>query len=178
MIHNASLIMDDIEDSSLVRRDKPCVHLIYGMDISANAGTFIYFLPMQQLIKKTDFSDELKYELLKIYIDEMVHIHIGQGWDIMWHNLSKTEGFVPTEEQYLQMTAHKTGVLARLVVRMTCQTLKVDKKTTDKLSLFAERIGIAFQIQDDLLNIEPTEKYLKTKGYCGEDIHEVFYSFY
>lgn len=92
----------------------------------------------------------------------------------MWHNIDKMGGRIPSEEQYLQMTAHKTGVLARLVVRMTCVVLDVKQDLAEKLSLFAERIGVAFQIQDDLLNIEPGEKYLKTKGYCGEDVHEVF----
>lgn len=93
----------------------------------------------------------------------------------MWHNIHKMEGRIPSEEQYLQMTAHKTGVLARLVVRMTCVVLDVKEDLAKKLSLFSERIGVAFQIQDDLLNIEPGEKYLKTKGYCGEDIHEVIF---
>lgn len=70
------------------------------------------------------------------------------------------------------MTAHKTGVLARLSAKLVCVYLKLSKKETDVLSRFAETMGVAFQIQDDLLNLEG-EDYIKTKGYSGEDIHEV-----
>ncbi len=77
MIHNASLIMDDIEDNSKVRREKPCVHLIYGIDVSTNAGNFMYFLPMHFFLKRKLFPNEILNKLLEIYIQEMVHIHIG-----------------------------------------------------------------------------------------------------
>lgn len=46
LIHNGSLIVDDIEDGSDLRRGKPCVHKIYGEDIAINAGNAIYFLPI------------------------------------------------------------------------------------------------------------------------------------
>lgn len=102
----------------------------------------------------------------------MTSLHIGQGWDILWHNVDKLEGKYPTENDYLQMTAHKTGVLARLSARLVCVHLNLSKKEEEILSKFAETMGVAFQIQDDLLNLEGTE-YMKTKGYSGEDIHEV-----
>lgn len=70
------------------------------------------------------------------------------------------------------MTAHKTGVLARLSARLVCVYLGLSEKETNTLAKFAETMGVAFQIQDDLLNLEG-EDYLKTKGYAGEDIHEV-----
>ena len=57
---------------------------------------------------------------MQIYLEEIVQLHVGQGWDILWHNIDKLEGEYPTQNQYLQMTAHKTGVLARLVARMIC----------------------------------------------------------
>lgn len=78
MIHNASLIMDDIEDNSKIRREKPCVHLIYGLDVSANAGTFIYYLPMHFFLQRKLFPQETLHKLLEIYLQEMVHIHIGK----------------------------------------------------------------------------------------------------
>ena len=104
----------------------------------------------------------------------MTNLHIGQGWDILWHNTDKLEGKYPTENDYLQMTAHKTGVLARLSARLTCVYLNLSEKQTNVLAKFAETMGVAFQIQDDLLNLIGDE-YLKTKGFAGEDIHEVIY---
>lgn len=50
LIHNGTLVVDDIEDSSPVRRNKPCVHLLYGVDVSINAGNFMYFAPIEYLL--------------------------------------------------------------------------------------------------------------------------------
>lgn len=55
----------------------------------------------------------------------MTSLHVGQGWDILWHNVDKLEGKYPTEDHYLQMTAHKTGVLARLSAKLVCVYLKL-----------------------------------------------------
>jgi len=46
LLYKRSLIVDDIEDKSEFRRSKPCIHKIYGDDVSINAGNSIYFLPM------------------------------------------------------------------------------------------------------------------------------------
>lgn len=55
IVHNGTLIVDDIEDSSTVRRDKACVHLLYGVDISVNAGNFMYFAPFHYLLKSKKY---------------------------------------------------------------------------------------------------------------------------
>jgi len=85
-VHNGSLIVDDIEDQSELRREKPCVHKIYGVDVAINAGNMMYFLPMLLIKNNNKYSTKVKNELYKIYIDEMVNIHMGQAWDIYWHN--------------------------------------------------------------------------------------------
>jgi geranylgeranyl diphosphate synthase type 3/geranylgeranyl diphosphate synthase type I len=66
----------------------------------------------------------------------MTSLHIGQGWDILWHNIDKLEKF-PTENDYLQMTAHKTGVLARLSSKLVCVYLNLPDKDYDILSKYA-----------------------------------------
>lgn len=132
------------------------------------------FYPLHFIIKNKMYDEKTLNKISQIFIEEMVHIHMGQAWDIFWHNIVRMNGRNITEDQYIQMVAHKTGVLARLITRLTCAVLNISQEITQKLSVFAERIGLAFQIQDDLLNLEPGEKFLKTKGYCGEDIHEVF----
>ena len=65
--HNGSLIIDDIEDNryiifnkiffSEIRRNKKCVHILYGEDVSINAGNFIYFAPFLKLMKSKKFND-------------------------------------------------------------------------------------------------------------------------
>ena len=64
------------------------------------------------------------------------------------------------------MTSHKTGVLARLAVRLVGHALEIPEEQIKLLTNFAEKIGVAFQIQNDLLNLEG-EEYIATKGYVG-----------
>ena len=68
IIHNGSLIVDDIEDSSSVRRNKECVHLLHGVDIAINAGNYMYYAPMLSIYNSNSFSAELKEELVRIYL--------------------------------------------------------------------------------------------------------------
>lgn len=93
MIHNGSLIVDDIEDNSQLRRGDLCTYKKFGIDIAVNAGCFLLFSPMQRL---SDFvtDDRVALAMHKIYIEEMQNIHFGQGWDIYWHN---QKGKVPTQ---------------------------------------------------------------------------------
>ena len=56
MIHNGTLVVDDIEDGSTIRRNKACVHLIYGVDVSVNAGNFMYFAPINYLLNLKKYS--------------------------------------------------------------------------------------------------------------------------
>ena len=75
---------------------------------------------MLNVFNSPNYSQELKMELVKIYLEETVQLHIGQAWDIAWHNIDKLKEEYPQESHYLQMTAQKTGVLARLAARMSC----------------------------------------------------------
>ena len=158
---------------SEVRRGGPCLHLKYGVDTAVNLGSFMNFYPMHFIIKNKVYPDDISRQLSQIFLEEQVHIHLGQGWDICWHNPNRMGGRNVSESQYLQMVSHKTGVLARLIVRLTCAALELPQNLTKQISTYAERIGLAFQIQDDFLNLQPGEKYINTKGYRGEDIHEV-----
>ena len=55
LIHNGSIIIDDIQDQSDVRRSKPCIHLTYGVDTSINLGNFMYFAPLNYLLKSNKY---------------------------------------------------------------------------------------------------------------------------
>lgn len=56
ILHNGSLIVDDIEDSSDTRRKKPCIHKIYGVDVAINTGNFMYFSPLLYLLNSPKYS--------------------------------------------------------------------------------------------------------------------------
>jgi len=170
MAHNGTLIVDDVEDDSKQRRGKPCVHLIYGVDLAINAGNALYFFPL--LIFK-DYQDNKKVadntliRCYQLYTQELLNLHLGQGLDIYWHQGKKN----PSINEYLQMCAYKTGVLARLSARLGALLAGAPDQFIDHIGIFAEAIGVAFQIQDDLLNISG-EEFAKQKELMGEDIHE------
>jgi len=103
----------------------------------------------------------------QFYSQELLNIHLGQGLDIHWHQGNKN----PTVEEYLQMCAYKTGVLARLSARLGALLSGASEEFIHHIGRFAEAIGVAFQIQDDLLNISG-EEFSKKIDQIGEDITE------
>jgi geranylgeranyl pyrophosphate synthase len=160
LLHNGSLIVDDIEDGSELRRGKPALHKIFGMDIALNAANYLYFLPFK-MVKESGIScKERIYELIGT---ETLKLHIGQAADILWH---KTP-YMPSQTEYFEMCANKTGSMARLSAKLGAAVAGASEKDAEALGKFAESIGVAFQIQDDILNIEQG----LGKEY-GEDITE------
>ncbi|MDI6591477.1 MAG: polyprenyl synthetase family protein [Patescibacteria group bacterium] len=170
VVHN-SIIVDDIEDNSELRRGKLCLHKIFGTDVAINAGNFLYFLPLITLIKnKNKFKPEVISRAYETCIQEMINIHLGQGTDIYWHR-GKAKKI--SEKEYFQMCAFKTGCLARLAAKLAVILSEGSEKLAEKLGQMAEAIGIGFQIQDDILDIILEGKERKKFGKSfGNDIKE------
>jgi geranylgeranyl diphosphate synthase type I len=171
LAHNGSLIVDDVEDQGELRRGKPCLHRIFGVDIALNAGNFLYFLPIYIFKKnKRKLEKEVYLKAIETYLEEMEKLHIGQGTDIFWHR-GKQEKI--SEKEYFQMCAFKTGCMARLAAKLAAILAKKEEKIVEEIGKFAQTIGIAFQIQDDILDIELTGKEREKFGKSfGNDIKE------
>lgn len=167
VIHNATLVADDIEDSSDMRRGKPALHKIFGTDIAINASNAMYFLPLTIMVKNKKINPEKIKKMYDAFSQEMVNVSFGQALDIVWHKGYSKEEL--TERKYLQMCAYKTGALARMAARLGAILADANDKNIDKMAEFAECIGVAFQIQDDILNVLAGEKWGKE---FGEDIKE------
>lgn len=76
IVHNGSLMADDLEDRSLSRRGQPCTYIKYGSDYAVNAATFMYYSPIVQINKF--ILDESKHlPIMQHYNEEMVNIHMG-----------------------------------------------------------------------------------------------------
>ncbi|MFH1473982.1 MAG: polyprenyl synthetase family protein [Candidatus Aenigmatarchaeota archaeon] len=170
IIHNGTLFVDDIEDRSELRRGKPCMHLMYGMDVAINTGNTMYYLPLLPLIKhRKDFDSNILLNVYETYVQEMINLGLGQAMDIAWHNgICNADNL--SEKEYLQMCAFKTGTLARMSAKIAAILSGADDKLVENLGNYAETIGIAFQIQDDVLNLVEGE-FTENKG-LGEDITE------
>jgi len=171
VVHNGTIMVDDIEDDSEFRRGKRCAHRLFGLDVAINAGNTMYYLPLLPLVKNRDkLSAEKLSKIYEIYVQEMINLSLGQAIDIAWHKgLADTENI--TEAQYLQMCAYKTGTLARMAAKIAAVLCEASEDTVERLGRFAEAIGVAFQIQDDVLDLT-SKGFADKKGGVGQDITE------
>lgn len=167
--------VDDVEDSSLLRRGVPVAHSIFGVAQTINSANYVYFLALQQLSLLNNPAT------IQIYTEELLNLHRGQGMDLYWRDTLTC----PTEEDYLEMVGNKTGGLFRLAIKlMQAESPLVDKRgpgatygsggDIDCVPLVST-VGLLFQILDDILNLSsPT--YTARKGLC-EDLTEGKFSF-
>lgn len=163
LCHSSSLIIDDIEDNSLTRRDVPCTHLKYGTDTAINAGTFGYIM-FQNLIEKIE-NDEKKLAVYSLYMQCLKIGHIGQGLDIkgLQHLLDMDRDPEYIEKRLENIHMLKTGVLFSFPARIMGVLSGGDEKVVEYVATFLENVGIAFQIMDDILILE---------GGVSKDIYE------
>jgi geranylgeranyl diphosphate synthase, type III len=162
-LHNASLLIDDIEDNSKLRRGIPVAHKIFGVPATINAANYAYFIALQRCQALHNAT------ALQVFVDEMLNLHRGQGYDIAWRDHVRC----PTEDEYLQMVRDKTGGLFRLAVGLL-QCFATQHTETD-FSPLVNDLAAYFQIRDDYINLADAE-YMKSKSFC-EDITEGKFSF-
>jgi geranylgeranyl pyrophosphate synthase len=167
IVHNGTLVIDDIEDNSSIRRGKKTLHKIYGLDIAVNTGVAMHVLPLSILLNNKTITDRHKLRLYEIYSSEITALYFGQATDIYWHR-SVPEQITPS--LYFEMCRLKTGALMRMSAKYACVIADQDLATEQAFASFAETAGISFQIIDDVLDLEadPTDF---GKAY-GNDISE------
>jgi len=145
--HNASLIHDDIEDDSDKRRGKPAIHVVYGVDTAINSGAFLYFL---SLCCVESCPPEKREPVYKLWAEYMRKLHLGQSIDISWHRDIK---IVPEIEDYYLMCAMKTGSLSRFAAELGAYCAGTSDEAARYAGEAAEKLGIGFQILDDVKNL-------------------------
>ncbi len=160
VFHNFTLVHDDIEDASLYRRGKPTLHILYGEPVAINLGDAMYTVVWRQLIN----SSLSKGELNEI---ERTFMGVVKGQHLELSAIHE-ERFDLAYEEYYEITKNKTGVL--LALSTALPFYNVDKEKYAKIYNAMTMLGVAFQIQDDLLNI--TGDFEKYKKKIGDDITE------
>ena len=160
MLHDGFLMIDDIEDNSLLRRGEDCIHLRYGLDVAINAGNTAYFLPMVLLRDYPHLSDAQRLELFRILTRLYVRAHLGQGQDIylskflsrdqlrLWMNDS-------IDAKIIQLYALKTGSVVEAAAEGACVIAKTDEATRRVCCDFGRSFGLAFQIVNDIVEFSP-----------------------
>jgi len=172
MGHNASLLIDDIEDGSDLRRGKPAAHIVYGTPKTITSANYVYFLIMEKVLN--EFPPEQQEGALRIAIDQILEGHIGQGMDIYWRD----KWICPTEEEYKKMILQKSGAFFTGSLELA-NFLKPDKEREKKIGKQIRRLGetmtMFFQIRDDYANLV-SKVYAEAKTFA-EDITEGKFSF-
>lgn len=164
LAHTASLIHDDIEDSADTRRGAPAAHIIHGLDVALNAGTWMYFAA-SNAISNSGLNESQQLLLHRLYARELRRLHLGQAMDIMWH---KDNTAIPTVAEYTAMVRLKTGTLASLAAQVGIIAGGGTESQAIEMGQVAGDIGIGFQVLDDVINLTTGNSGKKR----GDDIVE------
>ncbi|SPQ22216.1 b7d75c82-6458-44fc-bd6f-eafe5aab8ad8 [Thermothielavioides terrestris] len=161
MLHTASLLVDDVEDNSQLRRGFPVAHNIFGIPQTINSSNYVYFCALQELQKLRN------PKAVSIFAEELINLHRGQGMDLFWRDTLTC----PTEDDYLEMVSNKTGGLFRLGIKL----MQAESRSLVDCVPLVNAIGLIFQIADDYHNLF-NRQYAANKGMC-EDLTEGKFSF-
>jgi len=193
-LHNASLIIDDIQDNSQLRRNAPTCHLKYGIPMSIGAASLFIFKKLKeynhQVLSIIDYDIFKKKKKEYRFLDPKVikmHVHyllsnkilnmiylmnLGQQLDVYWTYQKE----IPSIQEYYYMIENKTGKLFTIIIEIFYElTNNIDHTEYTKYITLLNKLALFFQIRDDYINLtDPT--YWKAKGFC-EDFDEKKYSF-
>ena len=169
LIHNGSVIIDDIEDDSETRRGDPCTHRIYGLPASINVGNMLYFLPILSLGRHAGLDAEQREEIYELLMRVFVCAHMGQGQDLYWShpNMVRDRDFwlaPDLEAKICQAHAFKTAALIKALSEIVAIIAKADQKMRAICRDFSETLGLAFQIVDDVNNFTKRPEWGKRRG--------------
>jgi len=157
--HTAALIHDDIEDSSLTRRGEPCLHIAEGEGLAINAGDLALSLVTGTVVDDPSLDDSTKLKVLHELVDMTTRTIEGQALDIGW---ARDDRFDLSVEDYLLMANHKTAFYSGAVPLAIGSIVgHGTDEQTETLRAFGMASGLAFQIQDDVLNLVGTKEATK-----------------
>ncbi len=149
--HTAALIHDDIEDSSLTRRGEPCLHIREGDGLAINAGDLALSLVTGAVVEDPVLDDATKLRVLGELVRMTTRTIEGQALDIGW---ARDDRFDLSVDDYLVMANHKTAYYSGAVPLAVGAIIGGGTESqVEALRAFGMAAGLAFQIQDDVLNL-------------------------
>jgi geranylgeranyl diphosphate synthase type I len=149
--HNFSLVHDDIEDGDLERRHRPTLWSLHGVPQAINTGDMLFSLSRIALHRLTDlgFSDRKVLRLMRLYDETCVALCEGQYIDI---TTSETDELMSVA-LYFDMIGRKTAALIAASIEAGALLATDDEHVIDRYRAFGWDLGLAFQLNDDLLGI-------------------------
>lgn len=148
IFHNFSLIHDDIMDNAMLRRNKPTVHSKWNNNVAILSGDAMCIKAYEYVLKTND--QHLK-KVFEVFNQTALQVCEGQQLDMNF------ELKWITENEYLKMIELKTSVLLAACLKIGAITGNASEANAELLYSFGKNMGIAFQLQDDLLDITSDE---------------------
>lgn len=169
MIHNFTLVHDDIMDNDEVRHDVPTVHKYYGLPLAILAGDILFMKAFQSITvfgAKAGLPDDVIVQLIARLTKSCVDVSEGQALDVDMASSSKFS----SGPQYINMIGKKTAALFETSCELGALCAQTNKGDADNMARFGRNLGIAFQLVDDLIGVAGDPKI--TKKPVGNDIRE------
>lgn len=145
IFHNFSLVHDDIMDEAPVRRGQQTVHKKWDQNIAILSGDVMLVKAYQYL---NSYSPQISQKLIQVFNKTAIEVCEGQQMDMDFEKISKV-----TQEEYIRMITLKTSVLLGCALQMGAIVGGGDVQEQTDLYAYGLNMGIAFQIQDDLLDL-------------------------
>ncbi len=166
--HTAALIHDDIADEAELRRGEPCLHLTEGLGLAINMGDLALSLVNGTVVNDPSLDDHIKVRVVTELIEMTRRTVEGQALDLGW---ARDGRYDITPEDYLIMATHKTAHYSGAVPLAVGAIIGGGSEMEiEALRNYGLDTGLAFQIQDDLLNLVGAEE--STKKDFRSDITE------
>ena len=145
MFHNFTLLHDDIMDKSLIRRNKPTVHKKWNENIAILSGDVMSILSYKYITK---CNEDILPSVIDLFNQTAIMVCKGQQYDINFEALQTV-----TVDEYLNMIELKTSVLIAASISLGAIIGGANQADTDHMYNFGKNLGMAFQIQDDMLDV-------------------------
>jgi geranylgeranyl diphosphate synthase, type I len=166
MIHNFTLVHDDIMDRDDVRHGVPTVHKRYGMPLAILAGDVLFSKAFQMVSTHNVGDQKVSSQLVLRLADACVDVCEGQVMDIKMAEGKK----IPQRSEYIKMVEKKTSALFEVSCAMGAICAKRKQGDVANLASFGRNLGVAFQITDDYIGVLGDPKV--TKKPVGNDLRE------
>lgn len=157
LIHNFSLIHDDIQDQDRTRHNRPTAWTVWGVPQAINAGDGLWAVATRTLLRAVDAGvpAETVVRAQLMLTEACLTMIEGQSLDLAFEQQAVGPGQPPpvTVEQYLDMIARKTGALIATALAIGALIGSGDEAVSARFYRFGEKLGRAFQIQDDVLGV-------------------------